>query len=74
MKTTSRTEFAVFGLKPEGTWRKLSTRFADAVAAQAYLGEYIKDTEQCPDLYTTYEDYKIAKRTVVTAFTEWKDV
>ena len=74
MKTESRTEIAVFGLKPDGTWRKISTRFNNVVAAQQYLGEYIKDTEQSPDLYTSYAEYKIAKRTVTTTFTEWEDI
>ena len=74
MRTSTSTEFAVMGLKPDGTWRKLSQRFGNVVAAQQYLGEYISDTEQHPEIYTAYADYKIAKRTVTTTFTEWEDV
>ena len=74
MKTQTKTQFAVMALNPDGTWRTLSKSCANAVDAQQYLGEYISDTEKFPDLYQAYADYKIAKRTVTTTFTEWEDI
>ena len=74
MKTETRTEFVVMGLKPDGEWRMLSRKFADAVSAQQHLGEYIKDTEQLPELYTAYPEYRIAKRTVQTIASDWEGV
>ena len=74
MRTETKTQFAVMGLKPDGTWRTLSKTCGNEPAAQQYLGEYIKETERFPDIFTAYADYKIAKRTVTTTFTEWEDV
>jgi hypothetical protein len=74
MKTTTRTEFAVMGLKPDGTWRTLAKTFGNAVSAQQYLVEYINDANRFPDIFTAYAEYKIAKRTVTTTFTDWEEV
>jgi hypothetical protein len=74
MNTRTKTEFAVMGLKPDGTWRTLSKTHGNAVSAQQYLGEYISDAERFPDIFTAYADYKIAQRTVTTTFTEWEDI
>ena len=74
MRTITKTEFAVMGLKPDGAWRTLSKTFGNEPAAQQHLGKYIRDTEQMPHIYTAYADYKIAQRTVTTTFTEWEDV
>ena len=74
MHTRTRAEFAVMGLKPDGTWRTLGRPYADVISAQEYLGGYIDDTKQYPDIYADYAGYKIAKRTVTTTFTEWEDI
>ena len=74
MKTRTKTEFAVMGLQPDGTWRMLASKFSNAVYAQEHLGTYASGTKNLPDLYPAYVDYKIAKRTVTTTFTEWEDV
>ena len=74
MQTKTRTEIVVMGLKPDGTWRTLSQRFSNAPSAQQYMGEYIKDAEKLPNVYTAYAEYKIAQRTVTTTYTEWEDI
>lgn len=74
MRTTTKTEFAVMGLKPDGEWWKISKSFGDVVSAQEYLGEYINESKKIPDIYTPHADYKITQRTVTTTFTEWEDV
>jgi hypothetical protein len=74
MHTSTRIEFAVMGLKPDGTWRTLKGRLYDAVHAQDFLGQYISDAKRYPKIYTDYADYKIARRVVKTTFTEWEDI
>ena len=74
MQTHTKTEFAVKGLKPDGTWRTLGRIYTSADYAQRYLEEYILDTKRLPHLYTAYSEYKIAKRTVTTTYTEWEEI
>ena len=74
MQTHTKTEFAVKGLKPDGTWQTLGRTYSDQGAAQQYLEEYILDTKRLPHLYTAYAEYKIAKRTVTTTYTEWEEI
>lgn len=75
MKTITKTEIAVMGLMPDGKWRAVtSKRFGNVVDAQDYIGEYIKDAERHPNVFPAFAEYKIAKRTVTTTFTDWEDV
>ena len=74
MSTRIKTEFAVMGLKPDGTWRTLGKCFSNAPSAQAYLGEYAANAGRWPDIFTSYKTYRIVKRTVTTTCTEWEEI
>lgn len=74
MKTRTKTEFAVMGVNQDGTSRTLSKRFGNTVDAQQYIGEYISYTERHPDVFKSFDEYRIVSRTVTTTYTEWEDV
>lgn len=73
-KTNIRTEYAGMGLKPDGTWRVITPRAATDADADKLLKEHLADVKRYPDLYTTYEEYKVMKRTVITVTEDWGDV
>lgn len=75
MKTNTeiRTEYAGMGRKADGTWKKI-TPARNPAEAQKELQEYMSEVERYPDLFTKYEEYKVAKRTVITTYSEWETV
>ena len=72
-RTTIRTEYAGLGLKPDGTWRKITAGTHTAADAEEQLKEYISDVSRYPDLYTAYAEYKVKKRTIITTIEDWSD-
>lgn len=73
MRNEIRTEYAAFGLKPDGTWRQITERKTKKELAEALLKERLEDIKRYPNLYTAYSAYKIASRQVEIIFTEWLD-
>ena len=74
MKTITRTEFAVMGVNADGASRILPKRFGNAVDAQQYIGEYVCRTELHPDVFQAFDEYRIVKRNVTTAYGEWEEI
>ena len=73
-KTNIRTEYAGMGLKPDGNWRTVTPRAATADHAEKLLKEHLDDVKRYPCLYTTYDEYKVMKRTVITVTEDWSEV
>lgn len=73
MRNEVRTEYAAFGLKPDGTWRVIVAPKYSKEVVEKLLKEIIRDTKRLPGLYTAYDEYKIASRQVETIYTEWLD-
>ena len=73
-KTNIRTEFAGMGLKPDGTWRKITASQNKEEEARKLLDEHLSDVNRYPDLYTKYAEYKVMKRTVITTTEDWGEV
>ncbi len=73
-KTNIRTEYAGMGLKPDGSWRVITTRFTTAADADKHLKEYRYEVDRYPELYTAYAEYKVMKRTVITVTEDWGDI
>ena len=72
-KTEIRTEYAGFGLRPDGTWRKITVSQTKPVFAYERLNEYINDVNKHPDMFTNYAEYKVMNRAFITTFEEWHD-
>lgn len=72
-KTNIRTEYAGMGLTLNGFWKPVTPKAATAADAEKYLKEYLYDVERYPELYTSYEEYKVMKRTVITTTEDWSD-
>lgn len=75
MNTTTyiTTEYAGFGKREDGTWRKITSFKSKAESAEEELSEHIVHTNRYPDLYTKYIDYKVMHRTVITTRSEWEE-
>lgn len=73
MRNEIRTEYAAFGLKPDGTWRMIVAPKHSKEVVEKLLKEIKADTKRYPGLYTAYSKYKIASRQVEVIYTEWAD-
>lgn len=72
-KTEMHTEYAGMGLKPDGTWKKITPSQIAKTDAIFLLDEYIADAEKHPDLFTNYEKYMVMNRTVITTIEDWRE-
>ena len=70
-RTNIVTVYAGFGKKPDGTWVKITVRTDTVDKANELLNEYIQDVKLYPDVYGSYEDYKVLKRTEITVTEDW---
>lgn len=68
-------EYVACGLMPDGKWRHITTnRYRSKEHAKQQLEHHLQLKKENPYFYPNVTEYKIMRRTTITALGEWEDI